>query len=229
MNIPVFIIGFFIFLFCLYAFSNDDFVLLRKNITLTQVFNIAFITSLVGIFFSRFFYVLFHFSPTFLNPFVFFVFPYFTGLSQGGGVLGSMIFMILYFKSKKLPFARVFDFFSLSFLCSLWVFFSIQQIILLVEKKPVDPVAFIYPIIYLILFLVFVWFFVREKLRDGTAGLVTLIVFSFVSLFQNLMTRVGKASLVTPEDIIYIFLFLSSLILLIKEERFFISPYRSRR
>src|SRR5438270_6523068 len=107
---------FFIALFCIYLLSRDDFILLRKNITLEQVFNYAFVSLAVGILSARIVYVLLHPSLRYLNPLVFLIFPYFPGLSTIGGVIGVMIFLLAVSRKKKIPKGRLYDIFSLSFL-----------------------------------------------------------------------------------------------------------------
>ena len=69
---------FIVFLFCLFVLSKDDFLFLKKNITLEQVFNIAFVAGLVGLFVARSFYVIFNFAPGFVNPLVFLLHLFFS-------------------------------------------------------------------------------------------------------------------------------------------------------
>ena len=78
--------------------------------TLEVLFNVAFYTMGVGLLSARIVYIVLHFSFGFLNPLVFFLFPYFPGLSLTGGVVGGAVFVLLY-KRKRFPTGRIFDFF----------------------------------------------------------------------------------------------------------------------
>src|SRR3989344_3571191 len=92
----------FIFLYCVYVLTNDDFIFLRRDVTMEKVFNIIFVGSLFSLFTARLFYGLFYSKGIFANVFVFLVFPYFPGLSLLGGVLGAGTF-ILFLARKKDP------------------------------------------------------------------------------------------------------------------------------
>lgn len=109
-------LSFVLFLFCLHIFGKDDFILLRKNISLETLFNLAFIAAGIGLFSARVVYVAEHPSSTYLNPLVFFIFPYFPGLSLVGGICGSLVYLYLYCKQQKYPVGRVLDIFSMAFL-----------------------------------------------------------------------------------------------------------------
>jgi len=73
-EVSQFIFLVFIFLFTLYCFVRDDYILFRKNISIERIFNIAFLLFGAFLVSARFFYVVFNFSPKFLNPLVFLVF-----------------------------------------------------------------------------------------------------------------------------------------------------------
>ncbi|MBI1981969.1 MAG: prolipoprotein diacylglyceryl transferase [Candidatus Levybacteria bacterium] len=205
---------FLVFLFCLHLFSKDDFVLLRKNISMERVFNLAFLTALSGLFFARFFYVLFHFHSSFLNPLVFFLFPYFPGLSLPGGVAGGVVFFFFWASYRKLPQARLFDIFSLSFLCALTVGFLINFFL---AQKIVLSLRIAVPVIYLLLFIALVRIFLLVKLKDASIGILFLLVFSFLSFA---VARIGAGNLLflNGEDFILIEMFLLSLVFLVKQE-----------
>jgi phosphatidylglycerol:prolipoprotein diacylglycerol transferase len=109
-------ICFFIFLFCLYLLARDDFILLRKSITLEQIFNYAFISALIALLSGRIMYVFFHPSLQYLNPLIFLIFIYFPGISVVGAIIGVIIFLFFISRKKKVPRGRIYDVFSLSFL-----------------------------------------------------------------------------------------------------------------
>lgn len=211
--ILILIFCFLVFLFCVHLFAHDDFVLMRRNVSMERVFNLAFLTALVGLFFARFFYVLFHFHLGFLNPLVFFLFPYFPGLELTGGVVGAVLFMQL-FSSGKLPKVRLFDIFSLSFLCALSVGIFLHIIFL---QKTIIWHDFVVPLLYFTLFILSARIFLRVVLKDGSLGLLFLLAFSLISLIVGRIKAENKLFL-SNEDFILIEMFLLSLVFLLKQE-----------
>lgn len=112
----ILILATIVFLFSLFIFGKDDFVLLRKNVSLTAIFDMAFFVGIGGLFLSRIIYVATHFSSTFFNPLVFFIIPYFPGLSGAGLLLGAAISLYAITMQKKFPLGKVFDIFTSAFL-----------------------------------------------------------------------------------------------------------------
>src|ERR1035437_128302 len=99
----ILLICFFIFLYLLYYLSRDDFVIVRKDISMERIFNLAFLTLIISLFFSRLFFVLEKMDPKLLNPLGFLAIPYFPGLSLIGGILGAGVIIFLYSRFRKLP------------------------------------------------------------------------------------------------------------------------------
>ena len=95
----VLLISFVFFLFRLYHVAKDDVVLVKKNVSLDKIFDAAVFCALVGLLFSRIFYVIFNPDPAFLHPLVFLIIPYFPGLSLLGGVIGGILFAIVMIKA----------------------------------------------------------------------------------------------------------------------------------
>lgn len=210
-----------IFLFCLYYLVKDDFVLLRKDVPVERVFNIAILVSLGALFFARFGYAVLNPSVNFLNLFVFFLFPYFPGLSLVSAVVGGSMIFFLISDFKKMPTGHLFDLFSISFLSSfpigLFGYFLLSRINLLTLK----PIA-----IFLISVLMFVFFIkillpqkLKNKFQDGSLGLMFLTLFSLVVFIES-VTGVFKVVnvLKTEELVVLAVTFLISLALLIKQE-----------
>ncbi len=220
--ILILLVGLFIFLFCIYFLSRDDLVFLQKDIMIEKIFNLSFIDFIVGIFFARFFYVIFYNLSILKNPFVFILFPYFPGLSLGGGVLGASVFMLIYSKTKNIPVGRIFDFFSISFLAALPIG-TLGYFWLSGEKllRP-SPIALIF--IYIILFFIFFKFLFgliqKGKLKDGTVGLLFLISLSLISIIFSIIDKFkGFLFLKDPENLIFLGMFLIPLVLLVKHEK----------
>ena len=220
--IVVLLICLFVFLYCVYLLGNDDFIFLRKDVTMEKLFNIVFLGSLSSLFFARLFYGLFQEKAILSNPFVFLLFPYFPGLSIIGSVLGiAAFFGILKRWKKDLPLERMSDFFSIAFLVTLpigtigyFMFaeagFSIQRALGLV-------------VAYIILFILFLRFLLpqllKDKIKEGTIALIFLLSFSVVNFVDGGMGKGNAVSyLISADGIILILLFLSSVRLLIKQE-----------
>src|SRR5205085_1816494 len=113
MHIFILIPAFILFLYYLYKLVKDDYVFIRKNVSLEQIFDIAFLVLGASFFFARFFYLLFHFDYH-QNPFILFFTPGKGSFSFFGLVVGSITTLYLIGKYKKIPLGRLFDFFTLA-------------------------------------------------------------------------------------------------------------------
>lgn len=189
--ILVLLISFFIFLFFLHFVSRDDIVLMRRNISEDNIFNIAFLLLVVAVLSSRFFYVLLNPSENFLNPLYFLLFPYFPGLSLLGGVVGGSIFLYSIFKIKKMPTARLLDLFALSFLSSMP--FGAVGYYILSDYSILSFSAVFTAVSYVLLFLFFVFFlfprFAKGRVEEGNMAILFLIAFSVVSLLRLVVEK----------------------------------------
>lgn len=229
--IIVLFICFLIFLFCIYFLSHDDLLFLRKDVTAERIFNLVFIDFVVGLFFARFFYGVFHNLSILLHPLIFVLFPYFPGLSLAGGVLGAVLFLILYSKNKNIPQGRMVDFFSISFLSALPV--GIAGYFLLSEGK-LSIGAVILVLVYIAIFIFFIKFLreilLKGKIKDGTIGLIFLSLFSFISTVSNIVKEFsGLAFLRQPENFIMLGIFLISVSILVRQENMFIKLTKLRK
>ncbi len=217
--ILVLVVCFFIFLYTVYLLSNDDFVILRRDIPMERIFNIVFLTALSSLFFSRLFYVIFHPNNIFGSLLGFLLFPYFPGLSLAGAVLGGFGFSILYFKLKNLPLGRLFDFFSIGFLVSYPLGFVGFLVLSKVEFSNVIIVSLV---LFFLLTLCFIKYVLPAtlggKLKDGTLGLLFLLSFSIISILINVLSSIKL--IFDKENILFFVIFISALIFLIKNERY---------
>lgn len=229
--ILVLLICLFVFLYCVYLLAHDDFIFLRRDVTMERIFNIVFLGSLCSLFFARLFYGLFtvHQSGAGFtaknileNPFVFLLFPYFPGLSMLGGVLGAGVFLgFLATRKNLLPLGRLVDFFSIAFLITLPIGFL--GYFMFSEESFSAIRAGSLVVAYLMLFAVFLRFLLPQllngNLKEGTISFLFLISFSITSLIEKFVSRVGKAFTFTIEDFILIIMLLVSLAFLIKHEK----------
>lgn len=187
----------FVSLFIVYILANDDFVLLRRHVSMKNLYDLVLITFFIGLFSARFVYVFSHFSIGFLNPLVFSLFPYFPGLSLGGGVIGSLLFLFFYSKFAKLPKDRICDIFSTSLFGTLPVglfLFAIQG------KKTLTNI-FSEGILIVVSFMLLVFlirFFQKGvSFRDGSICFISLSLFSLISFLAEF--------LITHERFIFFF------------------------
>lgn len=215
----VLILCFVLFLFRLYHLASDDYVLIKKNISLEDVFNSAFICSAFALFFARFFYVIFHFSPNFLNPLVFLIFPYFPGLSLVGGILGGGISLLIYAGRMKFPIKRVFDFFTVALLFGIPP--GLIGYILLSSSFTHGQLV---RLGLLFVFFVITTIYIYPKansleLKDGSLSMLFIIFYTLVSLLANSIDNPGVKNFVdNKENFIHLGLFLVGVALIIKQE-----------
>lgn len=216
--IPNLVISFFIFLFGLYQWTKDDFILLRKNISLEQVFNYAFTNVWVMLLFARIFYVFFNPSLRYINPLIFLIFIYFPGLSLTGSVIGALIFLFFISRKKNVPRGRLYDIFSLSFLPALVCNITLMQVVSLIFIKKVSVIMIITALVYLIVSIIFSILFKKDKTKDGTIAINTIAVFAVVSILEKVFITANKKALLLDKDvIILVILFVISVILFLKQ------------
>lgn len=210
---------FFVFLFSLFLLSRDDFIFLKKEISLEKIFNLALISGIVALFSARFIFVLLNPSSLFINPLAFILFPYFPGLSLAGGILGGFIFLAIYTYRKKMPVGIILDFFSVSTLCAIPFgylgYFILTQSF---NKQEILEVALFG------IFSIVVLFLIQSgknlKIKEGTLGLSFLIVFSFILLLGRGVAMSKLSFLILPESLILLCSFVVSLLFLLRQEIF---------
>lgn len=202
----------------LYRLVKDDYVFIRKGISLEQAFDIGFITFWVSLFFSRFFYLIFHFNQQ-QNIFVQFFTLKSGQFSLIGAIIGAAIALFIFSKQKKFPLGRMSDFFSLSFLYALPVgllafsFFVPQNQLLY---------HFLNVIIYFVVLIFFAQFLypkiLNRTIKEGLLTNLFLIIFSLITLTTALLTTLKQLqAFFSLENGFCILLFLLSIIFLIKQ------------
>jgi hypothetical protein len=226
MQFLIFLPALLLFLYELYHLVKDDYIFIRKGISLEQSFDIAFITLWISLFVSRLTYLLFHIT-TVGNIFYDFFSLKKGSFSLTGAVIGGAITLYLLGKYKKLPLGRLYDFLSLSFLYTLPLVFLANAIF--VTKNQLLSV-FLNAIIYFVLLLFFVQFLypkiMNRTLKEGMLAVLFLLLFSIIALTTSLLTSLKNIqSFVNPENIVLVMIFIFSIILLIRQER---SPHARR-
>jgi len=218
--IIILLVSFIVFLFGLHILAKEDLIFVRKNVTMEALFNVAFYTAGAGLLSARIIYICLHPSVGFFNPFVFFLFPYFPGLSLVGGMAGGIVFLLMY-KRKKYPSMRIFDFFAMALLGALpFGFFGHQ---LLSGMRDLFSGVFL-PIIFFLTLLFFIKVLVplnlRGEIQDGSLGYLFLVVFSFTTLLASFVrSTVGISIFFQIDNILLIILFIISLVLLFLQEK----------
>ncbi|MCL5432928.1 MAG: prolipoprotein diacylglyceryl transferase [Patescibacteria group bacterium] len=216
LSLLTYFLSFVIFLFCMYLLTKDDFVILRKNITMEQIFNISFIAFFVAIVFSRIFFVVFTFDEKFLNPLVFLVFPYFPGFSVVGAVFGGLAFFVFKSFKSKMPMRHMLDLYCLSIIPGL--IFGLFIYIVFIQKLIVS-FAILIPIFFLGLFIFLTLFFYRNKFKEGSTGFLFLACFSVILLLSKLIKTKNLGLLIGNEWIILVLIFLLSAYFFIRQEK----------
>lgn len=215
----VLIICFALFLFRLYFVAKDDLVLAKKNITLQNVFDSAFVTGIFSLFFARLFYVIFNPDPVFLNPLVFLIFPYFPGLSLLGGVLGGVLTLFLFARYFKFPIGRVFDFFTVSLTFVLPI--GLIGFFILSGEYSVGG------LVKLIMFTVIglfanLYFYPKARsleIKDGSISILFLIFLSLTMLLTASIDYSGINNFIkNPQSMFYILILISGIVMFIKQE-----------
>lgn len=220
MQIVVLLPAFILFLYYIYKLVKDDYVFIRKNISLEQVFDISFIIAVISLFFSRLFFFIFH--PQ-LGQQIFSTFfaTHVGGLSLFGGLIGAAGSLYIIGKYKKIPLGRLFDFFTLALVVSLPVGFLGAATL----AKDFALLSYLGNAIVYLIFAVFCVKYVHPKLtsRELKEGNLQIVFFVFISVVllinATLLREEGKITLVSIESIVLAVFFLLSLVLFLKQAK----------
>lgn len=213
------IICFLIFLYNLYYFSHEDFVITRRDISMEKIFNMAFLAGFVFLFFSRFFYVLFNPLPKFLNVISFIAYPYLPGLSLIGAIAVTPLFLSLYFRAKNLPIGKMLDLFTVSFLGVLPLGFLLIFLKQMGKTDLIFNVLFISSFVLLIFFKKIIYRFCESgEIKDGSFTLIFLAVFSLIYFLSKLFVNLEDFVFFQIENVFLFITIFSSIVLLINHE-----------
>ena len=208
-----------LFLFRLYHVANDDLILVKKNISLEEIFNLAFVGAISALFFSRIFYVILNPKPVFFNPLGFLVFPYFPGLSLLGGIIGGSLALFIYCRWKKFPMGRIFDFFSVSF--SFIIPIGVIGYMVLSQKFSLELLLGV--ILFSVMAIVTNLYLHPKasslQIKDGSISILFLIFYSLIMLLMNAIKNPGINSFILHKvNFILIIMLILGIILFIKQE-----------
>lgn len=215
------IVCFIIFLFTVYQLSKDDFLFIRKGVNVENVFNVIFLGLPIVLFTARLFYVLFNPRWNYLNPLIFFVVPYFPGLSLVGGILGAWIFVSLYTKNKKIPSARLLDMLSLSFLLTICFGILIGAAEIIFKNRVLGVEEIGRGILVGMLYIVFLLQFIKGSWIEGSMSYLIVVTLCFFELLQQGTFALLHQAFSFPALIANSVMVLLFLILFVKKQRIF--------
>mgnify|MGYP001568270036 FL=1 len=197
--------------FLLYILCRQDFVLLRQNISLSQILDIAAIAIIFAFITGRLLFLINNSELFLLHTIRFFHFVKFPGISPLGFSLGG-IFALWFLLRNKKGILRVIDIFSISFL-PLYLFS------LILRSYP-PQIAIFLPAITIIFLLTLFIFFLKSHyvyiLRDGSISLMLLLIVSLDTLLYEYL-NMGRFFLLfdlSPSQLLSIAFAASSLVFL---------------
>lgn len=213
------VVCFFIFLYCLYKFTKDDYQFIRKNISPEHIFDIVFVVVWIALFFARLIFFLEH-SLQDKDLLTSFFSVRNGGFSLSGGILGGSLSLLLIGRYRKVPLGRMFDFFSLALLFALPIGFTGYALYL---KSNISLLYGAIGLLYLVLLILFMRFLyprvMNRSIREGNLSLYFLLVFSLLSLFTAAL-RLDKSylAIISINTFILVCYFFICLTILLKRE-----------
>lgn len=177
MHYIILLIAGFISFFILHSLSKDDFVLIRKNISPFQMFDLAILALVVSFICGRLFYVFDTRNIEIVHILRFFYILKFGGFSFIGAIIGFNVGVFLLFRGKS-AFKRMFDMYSISF----FPIFLFSVFITPASNYKTILIGILVPIL-LVAFLLFLKVHKEYKLRDGSISALTLLFVSGLCLY----------------------------------------------
>ena len=194
MNILILIPALLIFLYIIYKIVKDDYVFIRRNISLEQTFDIALIVVLICLIFSRF---------SFVECFI-----------------SGIVVLYLIGRYKKIPLGRLYDFFTLAFITALPIGYIGYAILFKNYLILYSVNAFLYFVFAFFAWRFVYPQLMSRELKEGSLNIIFLIFFCFVSFVNGIILyQSGKFVLITSGNILLILLFIFSLGLFFKQAK----------
>ncbi len=180
---PVLLLVILLCIFLLFVFTKNDFVLLRQNISLREIFDLAAVVAVVAFLFGRVIFAVDTFSFQMFNLLRFFHLFRFPGLSTLGFFGGGALAIFFLFKNKK-GLARIFDIFSIAFLP-----FYVFLIFFRDYPDSIIYFKFFIPFVVILLIPLFIQIHHKYILRDGCISFLLLELVSLDVLIFPLFTK----------------------------------------
>lgn len=172
----LFVLVTIICLFILYAIARHDFVLIRQNISLRQVFDNAFITIFVAFIVARIGFILYTWRLDLFSPLRFFYLFKYSGILPIAGFIGAFFITIFLYRKRKNK-LRIFD---ITFIA----FFPLMLLDILLQPSGMIGLI-IKSVAFLVLLLFYIWFLRIHgefAIKDGVITFLTTIVYCLVLL-----------------------------------------------
>lgn len=219
MEFIIFILAILVFLYSLFKLSGDDHVLIRKNISLEHMFDIAFNTLWISLLFSRIYYYIVDTKQ--ISNFFLAFFTTKGGLSLTGAMGTGIIALYVIGKFRRVPMGRLFDFFTLSLLFALPVGY-VGFALLHLNQKSMIPYL-VCGLVYLIAAILFRKFLypklLNRTLKEGRITIYFLMIFPLISYGSTLFINMKQATQLTTNNLVLLLIFILSIVLYIKQER----------
>ena len=192
----IIILCFFVSLFCLFRLGREDVVLIRKNVSMDQLFNLAFLCGCVGVLIG------------------------WLGNSLTEGIAGGMIFLMFLTRRKKFPTGRITDLFSVVVLSAMPLFF------ILFSFFQQQNEMLLYILCAISSFFLFLFFIIilrpkalRVDMKDGSLTFLFLINVSLLTIFISVFRRVNNNFSFSLEDGLLVVIFVSACFFLVRQEK----------
>jgi hypothetical protein len=199
-------------MYLVYSLAKNDFVLLRKNITLYELFDGVLISMLVGLLLARIFYIIEIQEFSWFHPFRFVHLARLPGLSLFGFFIGVIPVLYLFIRRKKVL-LRVYDIVLISLL-PLFMFSLITRSYSLII--PGYIVQFLLALAGLLVLWICKKFYHNYTLKDGSIAMIILMFISLDLLIYGFVAKLAPLmSVLSFSQISAVILFISSLIIFI--------------
>lgn len=212
---------FIIFLYSFYILVKDDYIFIRKNIALDQLFDFAVTGIIGGLIIARIIFFIFNPLPgnDYLGHFFSSKEP---GVTLKEVVSGNIIAFYLLAKYKKYPMGRLFDFLMLALLTSLPLGYLLN--IFSVNRKEILHFIFV-AVIYIVINFIFWKYLLKRMLnnnmKEGSLGSLFLIIYSGMSILATIIYKFRMSSLrqLEPGDVLLIIILAGSILIYMRNER----------
>lgn len=185
MEYLIYIAALIICFFTLFVLCRHDFVLLRQNISLSQIFDALFVSLIASFLLGRALFMVNSLSSELLSIVRFLHVVKFPGIELYGIFLGTFLSLFIIFMKKK-GLYRIYDIFTLSF-------FPLALVSLLLQKSVYS--FFLFPVVILIISVILFIFFLTSHnkyiLRDGSISVLFVIILSVISFFTDYSNKVN--------------------------------------
>ncbi len=210
-------------MFLLFNLAKNDFVLLRKNVSLHELFDAAILSMAVGLLFARIFFVIDMQEYSWFHPFRFFHLVKVPGLSLYGFFVGVIPALYLLLRRKKVL-HRVYDILFISLL-PLFVVTLVTRSYSLGVPSLFVQIGLAVAAIAII--GIFTTFFHNYTLRDGSLALIIFMLLSVDLLLKGFLdSHQDLLFMLSLSQIFSVVLFIVSVALLMQNQGIF--PFKKK-